>query len=251
MLTPCTRTTQDLLPGSASDSLPVIDVPERELIQSFLNRSGIISCNILHGPTTLSQWSKGKIDDALLRIVCAAGLRARDSSDRGLFQARTWMREVQASLLSRLDVLSLARLQALVLLVELHLDIGDRVEGWNLLAMAARAAFTLKLNHERSEMEPVMREMRRRTMWQIYLFDRQASGGIADLSVCASERMLELQLPCDDRTFERGMPSRAESLVPSEQSREVHRDMDIIAYLIRLFYIRHKVLRYVSVHPLM
>lgn len=157
-------------------------------------------------------------------------------------QVRDLMQQLQGSLLLHLDIFNLPRLQAIVLLVELHLSVGNSTDGWTLLAVAARMAFTMKLNYERPELDAVLRETRRRLMWQIFILDRTLSGGLDDLSVCPVERLCELQLPCQDRMFERGIPSRTQTLIP-EQDLESSRDMDILAYLIRLYHIRHKILR--------
>lgn len=223
-----------------------LDETEKGLIQAYFGTTDASKCLFLHGPTTLSEWERGQLDPLLVKSLCAAGLCERnaafpDSSARE--QADTWFKEAKMGILGSLNSLSLPRLQALVLIIYHHFEIGDTIEAWNLLAIAARIAFTLKLNHERPGMDPVAQECRRRLAWQIYIMDRNFSGGLEDLEVFPVKRMLQLRLPCDDRTFERGMPSRAQFLVPTEADIAGQEYMDIYSHILRIYASRDRVLR--------
>jgi len=184
-----------------------------------------------------SKWSQGKLDPTLVKAACAAGRRFQEGVDDDLVQC--WMRDARSVILARLNRFSISRLQALVLVIQFHLQTGDTVEAWNLMALAARFAFTLRLNYERPTLDPVTQESHRRLFWAIYLLDRLFASGIEDLSLCPAER-IHIRLPCDDRSFDRGTPSRAEYF---RQERTGRGDLDPLAYLIRLYECRERILR--------
>lgn len=128
----------------------------------------------------MAQFQDGKIEPALLTALRASGLRLQDSSDQAQSLSSSRMRDAQRSILAHLNHLSFQRLQALVLIIGLHLEDGNTTEAWTLLSLAARQAFALRLNHERPDLPPVVQESRRRVMWEIYLVDRVLSAGLED-----------------------------------------------------------------------
>jgi len=212
---------------------------EGKYIQAYFDNTKSASCVFLHRPTVLSKWSQGKLDPILLKALCAAGRRFLEGVDNDLVQA--WMHEARLSILARLNKFSLSRLQALVLMIQFYLRNGDTVEAWNLMSLAARFAFTLRLNYERPDLDPLTQESHRRLFWAIYLLDRLFSSGTEDLSLCHLGR-IHIRLPCDDRSFERGIVSRAEYF-KREEGTEAS-GMDPLAYLIRLYECREKILMY-------
>ncbi|CAH0052387.1 unnamed protein product [Clonostachys solani] len=192
----------------------------------------------------MAEWKRGGLDPVLVKTLCATSLGGGNCRAGDRERIASWFRDAQAVVLSVLGTLSLSRLQALVLIIHYHYENGDTVEAWNLLAVAARLAFTLKLNHERSTLNPIAQESGRRLMWHVYLFDRIFSGGLEDLEVCPVSRMLHLRLPSEDRSFERGMPSRAQYLFHKESENSDHSDMDLYSYILRVYATRDRILRY-------
>ena len=239
---PTPNTARDSVAGTATS--PALDYSERQLIHAYFDHIDPTTCIFLHAPTTLRDWGSGKLDPWLLKAICASALHMQGSSESGQQLASTWMNQVQEAVCALLDSLSFPRLQALVLVVIYQLEAGNTVKAWNLLSLAARLAFTLRLNHERPELPPVMQEVRRRTMWMIYTFDRRLCGGLEDLTVCPISRMYDIRLPCEDRTFKRGMPSRAHYLNRNDTEHGPHDKMDIAAYLLRMYAIRDRILGY-------
>ncbi|CAL5873992.1 uncharacterized protein PFLUO_LOCUS8277 [Penicillium psychrofluorescens] len=229
----------------------------RRYIDTYFSKTNPMTCIFLHKPSVLAAWSKDELDPFLLRALCASGLMLMDNSygqpsDREIVvtTARTWIHEVQSVLLSsHAGRFPLVQVHALVLVILFHFHVGEVAQAWDLVALAARRAFALQLNHERPELEPAARESRRRLVWAIYLLDRLFSGGIEDLAICPSERM-HIKLPCDDTSFQRGIPSRAEYLesIPGSVD-DAHRSddpygKDVLAYYIRLSASRDNILRY-------
>lgn len=208
-------------------------------IQAYFNNTKSASCVFLHRPTVLSKWRHDKLDSTLLKALCAAGRRFQEGVDDALVQS--WMRDARSVILARLDKFSVSRLQALVLVIQFHLQAGDTVEAWNLASLAARLAFTLRLNYERPDLDPVTQECNRRLFWAIYLLDRLFASGVEDLSLCPLGR-IHIRLPCDDRCFERGIASRAEYFVHEEGTETS--GIDPLSCLIRLYECREKILKY-------
>lgn len=238
--------------ASASGVVPVApSVPEtspgyaeRQLMTTYFEHYDPTTFRFLHAATTLRDWGQGKLDPSLQKAICAFGLLWLDASDQAHATATSWISQAQGFILGRLNRFSLPRLQALVLVISFRLRSTQAVQAWNLLGLAARLAFTLRLNHERTDLDPILQESRRRTMWAIYATDRRLCGGLRDISVVAVERVSRLRLPCLEHTFERGMPSRSQYIDPGANDGHEATDMDIAAYMIRFYEIRDGILGY-------
>ncbi|CRK26401.1 hypothetical protein BN1723_006590 [Verticillium longisporum] len=198
-------------------------------------------CKIYLKPCVLADWSKGKLNPLLLKVMVASGLRIVDELPESQATAKAWVQEAQHDLLRHIGKQSVSQLQALVVIIRFHYVVGEVSDAWNLLSLAARLIFTMRLNWEDDGLDAVTQETQRRLVWAIYLIDRQFSGGIEDLAVCAVERM-HIRLPCDDHSFRRGMKSKAEYL--HDIARCKSGDMDILSYNVRLVASRDRILRY-------
>ncbi|RNJ54515.1 hypothetical protein D7B24_000418 [Verticillium nonalfalfae] len=172
--------------------------------------------------------------------MVASGLRIVDELPESQATAKAWVQEAQHDLLRHIGKQSISQLQALVVIIRFHYVVGEVSDAWNLLSLAARLIFTMRLNWEDDGLDAVTQETQRRLAWAIYLIDRQFSGGIEDLAVCAVERM-HIRLPCDDHSFRRGMKSKAEYL--HDMARCKSGDMDILSYNVRLVASRDRILR--------
>jgi hypothetical protein len=150
------------------------------------------------------------------------------------------MQEVQDETLRRIGRHTVTQLQILVLLSRFRFHAGDFGDAWNILALAARVAFTMRLNYEHDGLDCIVHESHRRLVWAIYHQDRLFSGGIADLQVCQVEKM-HIRLPCDDRSFEMGLTSKAGFL--DNNDIDPSANMDTHAFKLRLLAIRDRILR--------
>lgn len=231
------RTTASTNPG-AEQFLDKATI--RRYLDSYFENSGRSTIAVLHKPTVLADWNRGRLDPVLLKVIVATG-RYRDVSEpEGQAVARIWMHEIQQDVLGHLGRFSLTQLQVIVLLIQIRFQAGDNAEAWNMLPVAARLAFTMRLNYEQDKLDPVAQEVRRRVIWTIFQLDRQFCGGIEDLTVFPPERV-HVRLPCDEQTFERGVQSRAGYLT----DRDMHDGigMDVHAFQLRLYVIRDGILR--------
>ncbi|KAL2204716.1 hypothetical protein CC79DRAFT_1370528 [Sarocladium strictum] len=223
-------------------------VTTRSYLEAYFEEASRFPLIILHKSTLLADWSRGRLDPSLLKIILTTVQYRRDGHPGGTPAVRQSMDQVQRDALSSWCRYTLTQLQILVLLARLRSQAGDNVDVWNLLPLTARIVFTLRLNHEQevsqNHTQPpdaVNQECRRRLVWAIYHFDRRYSGGFEDLAVCPPEK-IHIRVPCDEHTFRRGAHSRAGFL----SDREVldSTTVDIFAFLLRLSVIRDRILRY-------
>jgi hypothetical protein len=178
----------------------------------------------------------------LLKCIVAFGLFLSNGPPEGQTTARAWMREVQDETLRRVGRHTITHLQILVLLSRFRFHAGDFGDAWDILALAARVAFTIRLNYEHDGLDRIVQESQRRLVWAIYHQDRFFSGGIADLQVCPVEKM-HIRLPCDDRSFEMGLISKAGFL--DDNDIDPSANMGTHAFKLRLLAIRDRILRLV------
>lgn len=159
--------------------------------------------------------------------------------------AYSWMKQVQNELAGHLGDMSIPKLQALMLAVKFLSSLRFTGDVWVLISIAARVAFTKRLNYERPAMDPVKQECLRRLMWSIYATDKVFSGGIEDLTVCPTQRM-HIRLPSSYHNFQLGLPSRSPFL---RSKSEADTGLNSLACLMRLYDIRDRVLRHVPDKP--
>lgn len=195
----------------------------------------------LHKPSILVEWSKGDLDINLLKCIVAFGMFMNDSRPDGRLTARALMQEVQDDTLRKIGRQTLTHLRVLVMLLRFRFQAGQFPDAWSLLALAARSAFTMRLNHEPSNPDPLVQESNRRLVWAIYQLDRLYSGGMEDLAVFPVEKM-HIRLPCDERSFEMGIGSNAGFL--DETGMEPNANVDAHAFKFRLLAIRDRILRF-------
>ncbi|KAH6889870.1 hypothetical protein B0T10DRAFT_42079 [Thelonectria olida] len=210
----------------------------RDHVHAYFDQGEFIDCLFLHRATVLAEWSQGTLDANLLKAICALGIRLTSSEDPA--SACVWIDEVQQALVTRIGDMSIPNLQALMLVIHFRSMLKFSGDVWVLLSIAARVAFTKRLNYERPAGDAVRQESLRRLMWSIYRFDRIFSGGIEDLTVCPTHR-LHMRLPNSHRNFQLGLGSRMEFLrVKGDDGAE----MNVLAYLMRMLDLRDAILRY-------
>lgn len=153
-----------------------------------------------------------------------------------------WVDEIQTELVARIGDISVPKLHALVIVVTFHSTLKFTGDIWVLLSIAARVAFTKRLNYERSAVDSITQECLRRLMWSIYRLDKVFSGGIEDLTVCPINR-LHMRLPNSHHNFQLGLRSSVQFLRHMDEGST---DMNILAYLMRMYDLRDRIFRLVS-----
>ncbi|KAI1015989.1 hypothetical protein LB504_009242 [Fusarium proliferatum] len=212
----------------------------RQYLDTYFDKSDIADCVFLHKASTIAEWSQGKLEKTLLKAICASALRLAPTYHSESSPAHNWIKQVQHELVNQMGDMSVPKLQALMLVIKFLFSMRFTGDVWVLLSIASRVAFTKRLNYERPAIDPVKQECLRRLMWSIYSVDKIFSGGIEDLTVCPTQRM-HIRLPCSHHNFQLGSRSKAPFL---RSKNENDTDLNVLAYLMRLYDIRDRVLRY-------
>ncbi|KAH7152943.1 hypothetical protein EDB81DRAFT_945868 [Dactylonectria macrodidyma] len=213
----------------------------RNYIHTYFDKTDFLDCLFLHRATVLNEWSRGHLEPHLLKAICALGLRLMSPHDEDASSASNrWIDEVQNDLVTRIGDISIPNLQALVLVICFRSALKFSGDVWVLLSIAARVAFTKRLNYERSAVDAVTQESLRRLMWSIYRLDKVFSGGIEDLTVCPTSR-LHMRLPNSHHNFQLGLRSSMKFLHDKD---DTGADMNVFAYLMRMYDLRDRILRY-------
>ncbi|KAF5663494.1 hypothetical protein FCIRC_11140 [Fusarium circinatum] len=232
----------DISSSVAGDTQRVFELESRDVIRQYLDtyfdKSDIADCVFLHRATTIAEWSQGKLEKTLLKAICASALRLAPTYHTESSPAHNWMKQVQHELVNHMGDMSVPKLQALMLVIKFLFSMRFTGDVWVLLSIASRVAFTKRLNYERPAIDPVRQECLRRLMWSIYVVDKVFSGGIEDLTVCPTQRM-HIRLPSSHHNFQLGSRSKAPFL---RSKNENDTDLNVLAYLMRLYDIRDRVL---------
>ncbi|KAL4742522.1 hypothetical protein BDV11DRAFT_202620 [Aspergillus similis] len=239
MSIPTPRTTTSI--GPSIITWPSDKATARRYLDAYFDSANKTLPAFLHKPSVLADWSKDALDQHLLKCIMAFGLFVSDHRSEARAAARAWMQEVQDYVFKRIGKQTVAHLRILVILLCFRFHAGSFSDAWSLLAIAARSAFTMRLNHEHDGLDPLVQESSRRLVWAIYQLDRLYSGGMEDLAVCPVERM-HIRLPCDERSFEMGISSKASFL--DDIGVEPEANVDAHAFKLRLLAIRDRILRY-------
>ncbi|EGU86056.1 hypothetical protein FOXB_03460 [Fusarium oxysporum f. sp. conglutinans Fo5176] len=240
---PSQASPMDISAGVAGDAQRVFELESRDTIRQYLDtyfdKSDIADCVFLHRATTIAEWSQGKLEKTLLKAICASALRLTPTYHSESSPAHNWIKQVQHELVNHMGDMSVPKLQALMLVIKFLFSMRFTGDVWVLLSIASRVAFTKRLNYERPAIDPVRQECLRRLMWSIYVVDKVFSGGIEDLTVCPTQRM-HIRLPSSHHNFQLGSRSKAPFL---RSKSENDTDLNVLAYLMRLYDIRDRVLR--------
>ncbi|KAL4821860.1 hypothetical protein BDW67DRAFT_149706 [Aspergillus spinulosporus] len=239
MSIPTPRTTISISPGMIT--WPSDRATARRYLDAYFDFANKTLPAFLHKPSVLDDWSKGALDQHLLKCIMAFGLFVSDHRSEARAAARAWMQEVQDYVFKRIGKQTVTHLKILVTLLRFRFHAGNFSDAWSLLAIAARSAFTMRLNYEHDGLDPLVQESSRRLVWTIYQLDRLYSGGMEDLAVCPVERM-HIRLPCDERSFEMGISSKASFL--DDIGLEPEANVDARAFKLSLLAIRDRILRY-------
>ncbi|KAH0598359.1 hypothetical protein MHUMG1_03657 [Metarhizium humberi] len=172
----------------------------------FLYLYPLPSYSFLHFATTKARCVAGTLDKALAFSICGisflhSGARQRRSTaSRCPCRGASWIRAAEIVILENLENPTLTRLQALLLIINYRMETGAFQRAFMLSALAARSAAVMRLNHERTDLNFVAREVRRRITWSLKLIDRYFSIGLPEFELCPYETIY-LQLPCAEENF--------------------------------------------------
>ncbi|KAJ5770706.1 uncharacterized protein N7511_002757 [Penicillium nucicola] len=195
----------------------------------------------IHRAIFLRAWSSGAVNPTLLKAVCSASAAFVSTETAILKQAEKWRSEVEAYVWANIGRPSMTVLQIIVLLISQNCALFRFLTLQPLLGIAAKMAYMLRLNHENERLSTTAREIRRRIMWSIFIFDRRLAAGQSDLITCPVKSM-QIQLPIDEKGFDLAIAGKTGKLIPESGEEDCSTHMGTRAYFCRLSHIRHEIL---------
>ncbi|KAI1501138.1 fungal-specific transcription factor domain-containing protein [Biscogniauxia marginata] len=253
--------TSSVLPGQAKI---------RKLVDAyFVNVHPLRCLSFIHIPSFkhrldfLDSNSSDSDRNALLYAVCAHGARfyafdhGREQSSLGYVMSagRGWASRAHNILLGGdLSIISVENLMAAVLLHDYQLRVGNYMHAFLVTGIAARMVQILKINTEPSPGIPEtriasmsdtrIRESKRRLAWSCFTMETGLTG-IEQLDIF-NESNNKLQLPCNERNFTLEIPCITEALHQGRRSSNAAENMGLVAYFVRLTWLRKKVMNFVK-----
>ncbi|XXH02916.1 hypothetical protein Hte_009306 [Hypoxylon texense] len=151
----------------------------------------------LHPATTKRRCRDGERHKVLSLALCA--ITALYSA-RGTEEACRWVEEAEQYIWRHLESPTIPRLQALLLIIHYFMESGRFQRAFMLIAIAARSAAAMRLNHERQDLDHISKEVRRRIVWSLKITERYFSVGLPEFELCPFESIY-LQLPSSEEEF--------------------------------------------------
>jgi hypothetical protein len=199
----------------------------------------------IHRAVLLRSWTERKIHTALLQAICCLSSAFISTDPQSEKRAARWRDEAESWALKSLDRPSVTLVQVLLLIITPK----DYAKTQCILSIAVKVAYILRLNYENEGLSAVVRESRRRLMWDIFYIDKLYSGGFAEMSVCPAQSM-HIQLPCSQENFELGIPVATGKLFPSEGEESNMTYVGNRFFILRLCNLRYEILRRVNDHKI-
>ncbi|KAI1209303.1 uncharacterized protein F4807DRAFT_102918 [Annulohypoxylon truncatum] len=140
-------------------------------------------------------------DGAQRRVLAlAVGAIASLYTVQNLEEAPVWIQEAEQHIWQHIESPTIPRLQALLLVIHYRMETGCFQRAFMLIAIAARSAAAMRLNHERQDLDPIAKEVRRRIVWSLKITERYFSVGLPEFELCPFESIY-LQLPSSEEEF--------------------------------------------------
>lgn len=157
----------------------------------------------LHKETVVQRSLDGSIDHSLKLAICAlTSMFLNQHHTRRL----EWAQDSERLILDRLEKPSIFMIQASLLIIRFRAANGQFPRAFILAGLAARWAVALRLNYEHTGLGPIAQEVRRRTLWSLYLLEDSFCVGLKEFELLSPE-VMHLQLPCEDSDFNDRRPS--------------------------------------------
>lgn len=186
-------------PQSAMSSDPFLpgEVATQLIAKYFDCLAPLPSFSFLHKDTVVQRCLDGSIDYSLKLAICAITSMFLDQHHN---QRLEWAQASERLILDRLDKPSIFSIQASLLTIRFRAAVGQFPRAFILAGLAARWAVALRLNYEHNGLGPIAQEVRRRTVWSLYLLEDSFCVGLKEFELL-SPKIMHLQLPCEDVDF--------------------------------------------------
>lgn len=233
-----TATTAPSLPQFVDTSKAVI---QQHLDAFFQYVYPTATFNFIHRGSFLHSWHKDVLSRSLLRATVGVARRFMDL-DRE--PAIRWLEESERDVVADLDLISIPKLQILLLLIFDRLASAKFSSTWYLMSLASRVAHGLKLGQPTSAVPFTNQECRRRLMWCVYSVERMGStdGLCTTYPPLCPRPFMQVQLPCDERSFELEFECTTHYLDDLANNKYDNASkLGVSAYLIRVLDLREQI----------
>ncbi|KAJ1337667.1 proline utilization trans-activator [Microdochium nivale] len=224
--------------------------------------------HLLHKPSYMRKLRTGALPPVLILSVCALSARFSNhtffANSVNFLRGDEWAATAREIVKRRYDWPNITILTCYLLLALHEFGTCQGGRSWMLGGDAIRMAFALQL-HRDLEHDPqgsksntplsfVDREIRRRTMWAIFLMDRFTSSGM-DRPMFVKEEDIRIQLPIKEKYFQLDMPGPTEDLKgrisqqasdDASQLSKPKENMGVAAYMIRSIALWGKIISYLN-----
>ncbi|KAA8916317.1 hypothetical protein TRICI_001526 [Trichomonascus ciferrii] len=244
------------------------DFPDRPLQHSLAKRffAGISRTKLLgflHEPSFMKRLNEHydefeSLDGKLLLLgICAVSTKENYCLNPQLWERGIkWAQHALCLLMTSLDKVTTERLMTIALLYEHELRVGNYGACFLLSSLSTRYTQALQLNFEQNverdqTFTAVDRENRRRLMWCCYINESIMASGVEQIQMITA-RSIHIQLPMSDDYFMLKKDCVTEKLVSegslgsSNHLNGPREYIDHRALLVKIVYLREKVLSYVK-----
>ncbi|KAK6383524.1 hypothetical protein LTS17_002816 [Exophiala oligosperma] len=194
----------------------------------------------LHQKSLVKRYLEGSVQPCLILALCALTAQRLRLQPYYPEMVSLWGEWAENDLMHNLELPSIPRLQALVLIIRYMIDTGRFSKAFMLTPLTVRAAVALHLSQERPDLHFLAQETRRRLMWSCALLDGQFSVGMREYETCPQE-VVQIQLPCPEHAFRDGTltvtaPLRSTSVASVEL-------LSLLAAAMRIRFIRKDIMK--------
>ena len=190
----------DFTPSSQRLTLPPLQ-EQLQLINDFFRHiHPLPTASFLNEVLITQRCLEGALDEALLCSICSLSAMVLKYAKYYPDRTALWIQEAESMIWQNIEDPSIARTQALALIVFYRMETGYFKKAYMLLSLASRFASALRLHYERVDLDHLSQEIRRRLMWSLTMMDSYFSSGLPEVETCPSDN-LYLKLPCREEHF--------------------------------------------------
>lgn len=161
--------------------------------------------SLFHEKTLWEQFRSGEISTCLLLAICTLGSRFSTRPDLRVLAA-TYQANCRAVFATQLEQISLPNIQTAILLANIYAAEQRNDLEALYFGIANRMAYVLRLHQDQTGDPPVLREMKCRIWWSLFMADRWCPPGLGlprEISSAKTER----ELPMEEVLFQNMNPA--------------------------------------------
>ncbi|KAI5928357.1 hypothetical protein F4810DRAFT_174 [Camillea tinctor] len=212
------------------------------LVQLFFEQIyPLISYSFLHEASVTEQCANGSLDPLLAYGICSVTSMRRNIYNYYPYQTDRWIQQVENEIWQSIEYPTIARLQTLVLVIQYRVWTGRFQRAFMLSSIAARSASALRLNYERTDLDNVAQEIRRRLMWTLMVMDSFFAVGLPEFELNSYENIYLVLPSSEDRFNSYSAGTDQSQIINSPVSQ--NGDAGLLSFCLRLSTMRRDVMR--------